>query len=289
MGSASTPPRVSGGHEEGHFDGRGGRRIFHQSWTPEGAVRGVVVVAHGAAEHGGRYAHVVERLVPEGFVLHAIDHRGHGRSEGPRAQLDRMDDVVADLDRLVDLAAAGRPDRPLFLLGHSMGGLIALAYTARHQAKLTGLAVSAPLAKIEAAPLPLRVVAKTLSVVAPNAGVLQLDGTRVSRDPEEVAAYDADPLNHRGKLPARTVQELVDTVARLPDAVERITIPTLVMQGTEDGLVPPAGARMVYDRLGSADKTLELYEGYFHELFNEPAGQRERPLDDTARWLLDHS
>lgn len=289
MGSASSPPQLMGGHEEGHFDGEQGRRIYHQAWIPEGELRGVVVVAHGAAEHGARYGHLVERLAPEGFAVHAVDHRGHGRSEGGRAQIDRMAAVVADLDRVVDHAAQRHPGKLLFLLGHSMGGLIALLYAGRHEEKLTGLALSAPLAKIEAAPLPLRLLARTLSTVAPGAGVLQLDGSKVSRDPEEVAAYDADPLNYRGKLPARTVQELVNGVAALPDAVARITLPLLIMQGSADELVPPEGARMVYDRAASTDKTLETYDGYYHELFNEPAGERDRPLDDVAAWLLAHS
>lgn len=289
MGSASSPPQFAGGHEDGHFDGRDGRRLYHQAWVPEGELRAAVVVAHGAAEHGGRYAHLVERLAPEGFAVHAVDHRGHGRSDGSRAQIDRMDSVVADLDQLVEHAARRHPGKPLFMLGHSMGGLIALLYTGRHQDKLTGLALSAPLAKIEAAPLPLRLLARTLSTVAPGAGVLELDGTKVSRDPAEVAAYDDDALNYRGKLPARTVQELVDGVAALPEAVGRITIPVLIMQGGADELVPPEGARIVYDRLASADKTLETYDGFYHELFNEPAGERDRPLDDVAAWLLAHS
>jgi alpha-beta hydrolase superfamily lysophospholipase len=116
-----------------------------------------------------------------------------------------------------------------------------------------------------------------------------VDADTVSRDPEEVRAYDEDPLNYRGKLPARTLQELADTIRRFEGEAPSLTLPMLVMVGTADELVPPAGGRMVYERAGSADKTLKEYDGFFHELFNEPAGERDRPLGDLADWLSAHS
>jgi alpha-beta hydrolase superfamily lysophospholipase len=128
-----------------------------------------------------------------------------------------------------------------------------------------------------------------LSALAPNAGLYRVKAAAVSRDPEEVAAYDADPLVYRGKLPARTLQEIADTIASFETDVPRITIPLLVMVPTADQLVPPAGGRMVFERAGSPDKTLEEYAGFFHELFNEPAGDRERSLGDLAAWLAARS
>ena len=125
--------------ETGSFAGVGGRRIFCHSWAPEGFARGVIVLVHGAGEHSGRYGHVVARLVAEGYAVHACDHRGHGRSDGPRALIEDMDDVVADVDSLVDRAVASHPGEPAFMLGHSMGGLIALRYAIAHQERLTGL------------------------------------------------------------------------------------------------------------------------------------------------------
>jgi lysophospholipase len=285
VSSASSPPEVTARHAEGVFDGTAGASIAFQSWLPETEPRAVVVIAHGVSEHGGRYRYVVETLVPAGHAVYAIDHRGHGRSSGSKAQIDRMAYVVADLDTLIDRARGEHPGIPLFLLGHSMGGCVAIAFALAHQDKLDGLALSAPLAAVEAAPLPLRLIARGLSVVAPNAGLLDLDGGAISRDPDEVRAYDADPLNHRGKLPARTLQELADTIGRFEAEMPRITLPLLVMYGTEDRLVPPSGCQMVYDRAGSADKTLHVYDGYYHELFNEPAGERERPLGDLRGWL----
>ena len=285
MSSASSPPEVAARHAEDSFAGTAGASIAFQSWLPETEPRAVVVIAHGVSEHGGRYRYVVETLVPAGFAVYAIDHRGHGRSSGTRAQIDRISYVVADLDVLIDRARAEHPGKPVFLLGHSMGGCVALAYALEHQDKLDGLALSAPLAAVDAAPLPLRVIAKGLSVVAPNAGILDIDGSAISRDPEEVSAYDADPLNYRGKLPARTVQELADAVGGFEAAMPRVTLPLLVMHGTEDRLVPVHAGRMVHERAGSPDKTLHIYDGYYHELFNEPPGERDRPLGDLRDWL----
>jgi acylglycerol lipase len=287
--SASAAPAVASQHEEGHLEGAEGRSIYWQAWLPEGEPRAVVVIAHGASEHGGRYRYVVERLVPDGFAVYVPDHRGHGRSEGKRAQIDRMSHVIADLDQVVDLARAAHPGSKLFLLGHSMGGCIGIAYTLAHQEKLDGLALSAPLAALEAAPLPLRLIAKALSVVLPDTGVYQVASKAVSRDPAEVEAYDADPLNFHGKLPARTIQELTDTVGRFEADSPRLTLPLLMMIGTADELVPPAGGQMVFDRAQSTDKTIKTYDGYYHEIFNEPAGERERPLNDLAQWLSAHT
>lgn len=288
MASASSPPEIAAEHREGHLIGEDGRQLYWQAWLPEGReATAVVVIAHGVSEHGGRYRYVVERLVPEGFGVYAIDHRGHGRSEGRRAQIDRMAHVVSDLDQLVDRVRREHPGVGLFLLGHSMGGCVAVAYALAHGEKLDGLALSAPLAALEAAPLPLRLLARGLSLVLPDVGVYQVSATGISRDPEEVAAYEADPLNHHGKLPARTVQVLADTTRRFERDCAGLDLPLLVMIGTADEVVLPAGGQMVHDRASSADKTLKTYEGFYHELFNEPAGERERPLDDLAAWLTE--
>jgi acylglycerol lipase len=287
--TASSPPQLAAIHRDGNLDGEGGRSLYWQAWLPEGEPRAVVVLSHGASEHSGRYRYLYERVVPAGYAIYAIDHRGHGRSEGPRAFVDRMDNVIADLDQLVDKAVAAHPGKPLFLLGHSMGGCVALTYALAHQDKLTGLALSAPLAALAAAPAPLRLIAKGLSVVAPKLGVYEVDADGISRDPAEVRAYDTDPLVYRGKLPARTVQELSDAVALFPDALSSLKLPLLIMHGTGDPIVPIAGSEMVAQRAGSQDLTFHRYEGFYHELFNEPAGERERPLGDLADWLAAHS
>jgi alpha-beta hydrolase superfamily lysophospholipase len=269
------------GQRGSSFPGAGGVEIFWRAWLPDGAPEAVVVIAHGAGEHSGRYEHVAQRLVAERYAVYAIEHRGHGRSQGPRALIDRIDNAVADLDELVRLAAGAHPGAPVFLLGHSMGGTIAVRYALAHQRRLSGLVLSGPLAALQAPPAPMRVAARLLSAVAPRAPLIAIDSTQVSRDPAVVRDYQQDPLVHHGKLPARTVVELADAIDAFPQSVGTITLPTLIMYGTDDGLCPPEGSVMLAERIGSA--TLKSYPGLYHEILNEP--EREQVLDDLCSWL----
>jgi acylglycerol lipase len=263
--------------------GAGGRRTFWRTWTPDDAPPAVVVLAHGAGEHSGRYEHVAERLVDAGYAVYALDHRGHGRSDGPRALIERVDLAVADLDQLVVLAVVANPGVPVFLLGHSMGAMIGLRYTAIHQDRLAGLILSGALAALEEVPAALRMIGKLLSAVAPRTPLIAIDPSLLSRDPAVVEAYRRDPLVHHGKLPARTAAEIADTVEALPGTVGVITVPALILYGTADRLCPPAGSVMLGERVGSADRTVKAYDGLFHEIFNEP--EREAVLDDVCGWL----
>jgi acylglycerol lipase len=268
----------------GSFSGALGRRIFWRSWAPDGGpARAMIVLVHGLGEHSGRYDHVVARLVDAGYAVHAVDHRGHGRSDGPRAFIEDMDNAVADIDTLIDRAVAAQPGVPVFMLGHSMGGLIALRYALAHQDRLAGLVLSAALAQLDAVPKPLELVGRALSVIAPRAPLIAIDPELVSRDPAVVAAYRSDPLVHHGKIPARTAAQLADAVARFPSTVGAITVPTLILYGTADGLAPPAGSVMLGERIGAQDKTITAYDGLFHEILNEP--EREAVLEDIVGWL----
>jgi acylglycerol lipase len=269
-------------HEEGRFAGVGDLEIYWQAWLPDGPPHTIVLIAHGGAEHSGRYAWTAGQLTARGYAVYAIDHRGHGRSAGPRSYVDRVDNAVADLHTLSDLARDRHPDTQVFLLGHSMGGLIALAYALRHQDELTGLVLSAPLAVIEANPAT-RLAGRVLSAVAPRLPVYKIDGTTVSRDPEVVRAYDEDPLNHRGMLPARTVGELAATVTTFPDRLPELRLPILTVYGSGDRLVDNAGSLLVDERSSSADSTLIAYDGLYHEVLNEP--ERDRVMADVADWI----
>jgi acylglycerol lipase len=275
-------------HRDGHFDGAGGLRIFWQAWLPDGPPRAVVGMAHGASEHSGRYAWTGEQLAARGYALYALDHRGHGKSEGPRALVDRMDNVVADLGTLLELAGreSGDGAKP-FLFGHSMGGCIALAFATRRQGEIRGLLLSAPVAVLEAASPAQRIAGQVLSIVAPRLGVFDIDSSTVSRDPAVVRDYDADPLNCHGKLPARTVHELAQEVGRFPDAIPQLTVPLLVQVGTGDELVPPAASELVYECASSDDKTIKRYDGLYHEILNEP--ERDAVVADTLAWLDAHA
>jgi len=270
----------------GSFSGVGDRHIFWRAWTPDDApARAAIVLVHGLGEHSGRYDHVVARLVGEGYAVHAADHRGHGRSDGPRALIENIDDVVADVDTLVDRAAAAEPGVPVFMLGHSMGGLIALRYALAHQERLAGLILSGTLAQLDAVPKALELVGRTLSVIAPRAPLIAIDHELVSRDPAVVEAYRSDPLVHHGKVPARTAVQLADAVEGFPSTVGAITVPTLILYGTADALSTPAGSVMLGERIGAADTTVKAYAGLFHEILNEP--EREAVLADLVAWLAE--
>ena len=266
----------------GSFPGARGRRISWRDYELEGApARGVVVIAHGFGEHSGRYEHVAERLQREEYAVYALDHHGHGKSEGTRGRIS-FADAVSDLDRLFDLAAERHPDQPVFLLGHSMGGALALRYALAHGERLTGLILSGPLVQVEGRTAA-RLMGRFLGVVAPNLPVARLDPNLVSRDPAVVRAYVEDPLVFHKPLPAGTVSEFLRHAATLPGDVPGITVPTLLMYGTADGLCDPRGAVLVSERIGASDLTTIPYEGLYHEILNEP--ERERVVDDLAAWL----
>lgn len=269
-------------HVEGRLDGRGGVELYWQAWLPEAEARATVVISHGVSEHSARYAHVGERLAAAGYAAYALDHRGHGRSQGKRVMVD-ADETVADLRAFIELAAARTPGKPVYLLGHSMGAAIAIACAVRHQDALAGLMLSGALADPDAASPVTRAVSKLLAAVAPGLGVYQVDASLISRDPEVVRAYEQDPLVHHGKLPARTVAELSGAVGRFPDEVPALRLPLLVMHGGEDSITTIAGSRMVHERASSSDKTLEIYDGLRHEILNEP--EKERVISEMVEWL----
>jgi acylglycerol lipase len=269
-------------HEEGRFAGAGGLEIYWQAWLPEASPDAIVLISHGGAEHGGRYAWTASQLTARGYATYAIDHRGHGRSAGPRAYVDRIDNAVTDLHALAELTRERHPATEVFLLGHSMGGLIAISYALAHQDDLAGLVLSAPLAVLEANPAT-RLASRLLSAAAPRLPVYRIDGATVSRDPDVVRAYDDDPLNHRGMLPARTVGELAATTATFRDRLPELRLPVLTVYGTGDRLVDNAGSILVDEAGGSADSTLIAYDGLYHEVLNEP--ERERVIGDIGDWI----
>jgi acylglycerol lipase len=272
--------------EEDTFIGARGLRIHARTWVPAGSPTGVVVIAHGFAEHAGRYSAVAARLVADGIAVRAADHRGHGLSEGKRTSLVRFGDYVDDLVTVVTQARARWPSLRLVLLGHSMGGLIALDLAVRPNGPLDGLVLSAPAACPSEVSRFTLAVGRALSRVAPNTGVLRLPLNRISRDPAVVDAYNNDPLVFRTAIRARLGAEMLDAMERVEAGLPSLRTPLLVMQGTADGLVDPGCGPHVYDRAGSPDKTLKMYDGLWHEIFNEP--EHDHVLGDLTAWLRPH-
>jgi acylglycerol lipase len=275
-------------HRELQLPGCQDTALFAQAWLPERDPRAVVVISHGLAEHGGRYPEVAARLVASDYAVYALDHRGHGRSGGPRANIDRFAYLVSDLGTFAGRAQREHPGAPVFLLGHSMGGAVALACALRYKGSLKGLALSAPaLATGEAVSSFKRLTLRLLSSLAPNTGALTLPATAISRDPAVVEAYEQDPLVFRGAIPARTIVELLQAMAAFPARAPELRIPVLVQHGTADTLVPFAATRPIYDLLGQPKaRTLRYYDGLFHEVYNEP--ERDRVIADLAAWIEAH-
>jgi len=190
-------------HVEGSLAGSNGATLYHQAWMPEGQPVAVVMICHGLGEHSGRYGNVVEALVPAGYAVHALDHQGHGRSSGPRAHIRRYGDFLVDFDVFRGHVATRHPSAPLFLLGHSMGGNIALGYALEHQDQLRGLILSGPALTVpDDLPRLLLRLSGVLGRLTPRLRATALDATKISRDPAVVAAYRSDPLVFAGKFTA---------------------------------------------------------------------------------------
>lgn len=269
---------------ESAFTGVRGTHIVYDVWEPDGEITGVLVLSHGLGEHAGRYGHVISELGKLGLVVYALDHRGHGRSGGKRLELKSWSDYIADLHEVFRIARATHPGFGNFLLGHSMGGAIALSYALEYQAELDALMLSGPAVVLgEGTPKILIPIGKFLGRVAPGVPVQSLDSADVSRDPAVVAAYDADPLVHHGKIPAGLASALVGAMESFPERLPSLTLPVLLQHGSEDRLADVSGSRLIAEKAGSKDLTIKIYDGLFHEIFNEP--EQDRVIGDLIGWL----
>jgi acylglycerol lipase len=284
MVSTNKEKEIQMKHIEGNFKGVRDTKIYYQGWVPEGNVRAVLLVVHGLGEHSGRYGNVVEWFIPHGYAVYGFDLIGHGKSDGGREVVQRFEDYTDTLEVFYKMVTEWQPGKPIFILGHSMGGTIASYYLLDHQEDFKGAIISAPLVKVgDSVSQGTIIMGKILSKVAPKVGVLVLEVDGISRDPKVVEAYVNDPLVFHGKTPARLGAELLSAMMRITVEAGKISLPIIIVQGAEDILVEPSGAQMLYDKASSKDKTLKIYDGMYHEVFNEP--DRERTLKDVEAWL----
>lgn len=269
--------------KEGSFTGAEGYRIFTRSWEPPaGSARAVLVIVHGFNSHSGHYLWAGQQFARGGLAVYAIDLRGRGRSEGERYHVDNIDDYTRDVDTLVEQARAEHPGLPVFLLGHSAGGVISCVYTLDNQAKLAGLICESFAHELPAPGIALAVL-KGLSHVVPNAHVLKLDNAHFSRDPKVVAALNNDPFVKDEVQPTETVAAMLRGGDRLKQGFAQITLPVFIIHGTLDSVTKPSGSQHFYEQAGAQDKTLKLYEGHFHDLLNDLG--KEGVLADIQGWL----
>jgi alpha-beta hydrolase superfamily lysophospholipase len=270
---------------ERSFDGVGGVRIVYDVWTPDAEPRGVVVLAHGYAEHARRYDHVAQRFGESGLITYALDHRGHGRSGGKRVHLRDISEYTDDFHTLVGIAAADHSGLKRVVLGHSMGGGIVFAYGVQHPGDYAAMVLSGPAVDARDGVSPVMAfTAKLLGRITPGLPVERLPTDAISRDPEVVAAYNADPLVHRGKLPAGIARALIGVGETMPQRAGALTSPLLVVHGEQDELIPVGGSRRLVECVGSVDVHLKVYPELYHEVFNEP--ERAVVLDDVSSWMV---
>ena len=273
---------MASSYKEEFLDGTGGLKIFTRSWRPESTPRAVIVLSHGFNSHSGYYLWAAEQLLAAGLAVHAFDYRGRGKSDGERYYIESFSEYQSDLDLVVKLARSREPGLPLFVLGHSAGGVIACNYVLDHQPEIAGLICESFAYRVPAPDFALAVL-KGLSHLAPHAHVLNLPKKEFSRDPKVTQALIDDPLLADEVQPTRTVAEMVRADERLKRDFPLFKLPLLIIHGTRDTVTRPEGSQEVHDRAGSADKTLKLYDGYFHDPLNDIG--KEAVMADIRAWL----
>lgn len=273
---------IRGGAKEERIQGTGGVQIFVRSWAPASKPRGVVVICHGVNSHSGQYLWVAEQLVTSGLAVYALDLRGRGKSDGARFYVENIADYVSDVAATVQLAKSRDQGLPVFLLGHSAGGVVSCTYTLERQVELAGLICESFAFKVPAPDFALAII-KLLSRIAPRLRVLKLKNKDFSRDPAVVQAMNSDPLIANEVQSTATVAALVRADERLEKEFPLIKIPVFVLHGTADKATVPSGSQFLYDTVGSTDKTLKLYEGHYHDLLNDIG--KETVIADISTWI----
>jgi acylglycerol lipase len=259
-----------------------GRMLHMTTWLPEDAPRAVVVIVHGFNSHSGYYPWVAERLTASGLAVYTFDLRGRGKSEGERYFIESFQEYQDDVHAVVSRARSREPGLPIYLLGHSAGGVISSVYALEHQHEIAGLICESFAFRIFAPDIALTVL-KGLSHLVPHTHVLRLNIDDFSRDPAVVAAMKADPEVGNEVQPTLTVAEMVRADERLERDFGLFRLPVLILHGDADKVTRPEGSRQFYAAAGSADKTLKMYEGHAHDLLNDVG--RETVLADVTQWI----
>ena len=273
--------------ESGFLAAQDGTRIYWQGWRPASEPRAFICIAHGVGEHIERYAHLASFLNEKGFAVFGCDHRGHGRSDGKRGHVLSFDEYIKDYKIFRDSVSSRFSGKKSCLLGHSLGGLIAVHYALAHPADFDCLVLSSAAVKVIIDANPVKIaLGKFFSKVLPELTMGSgLDANMISRDKEVVKKYVNDPLVH-DRVSARWFTSFVAAIDQANARAGEIKLPALVMQSSEDKLVDPSGAREFFARLGSSDKTLQYWEGFYHEMFNET--EKDKVYQFLLNWLEKH-
>lgn len=261
---------------------RDGLQVHLHIWRPSTPAKAIIVICHGVNAHGGHYRGAAEQFAADGFAVYALDLRGRGASEGERFFVRAADDYVHDLALTIEHAKSQEPGLPVFLLGHSAGGVVSSLYALDNQASLAGFICESFALHVYAPDWALGLL-KALSKLMPRAPVLKLPLKDFTRDPDWLRVLEADPLIAGERQPCATVAALARGGDRLTANFDRVTLPLLILHGDIDKVTRPSGSLLFHARAGSADKTLKIYEGHVHDLLNDL--DKDVVMNDIKAWV----
>ena len=275
-------------HETGYFESNDGLKLYYQAWFPEVQPKAVLQIFHGFAEHSGRYLNIVNALVPSNYALFIHDHRGHGKSEGITNYTKKFENFIEDGKIFSEMIRSRHPDLPIFLLGHSMGSGIAIHFAGKYENHIKGLILSGTGVSLgEEVSGFLKLILMVLGRLAPKLTIdPKLDPNSLSHDPEVVKAYIEDPLVNYDIVTMRLGYLMLKNFKKLPEIVQNLSLPTLVQRGSDD--IAVQGFEELESSFKMQDKEIHIYEGLFHEVYNENKSERKKVLADLSNWLNNH-
>ncbi len=254
-------------------------------WQPPAPpARGAVVIIHGVRDHASRYSALAEAFAAQGLAVYAQDHRGHGHSGGPRQRFDSIEELVNDVSLAVAEAKKRHPGVPIFLYGHSMGGLVATHYALAHGDQLRGVVLSGAALKL----FPTvgggqKFAVRVFGTIAPGLSAQPIDDTEFVREPAAKKELAEDPLIDHEDLPARSAKAALNAIEDLETRMEEVKVPLLILHGGTDKATNVEGSKELAARAGSADKTLRIYENVYHDLMHEP--ERDAIIAEVSSWI----
>lgn len=271
-------------HQDGFFSNQENQSIYYQNWLPNKSARAVLLIAHGLNEHCGRYQHLAEYFVNEGYAMYGFDYPGHGKSEGIRSYIKDFSEFTETLLIYIEKIRKWQPDLPIFIIGHSMGGLVGAHLLIDHPDQVAGAILSGSLILVPDNISPITItIGKIISIILPKLGLAAIDSSGLSQDPNIVQAYKADPLVFTGKVTTNLSIKMNQAMDRVAIDGSKINLPVLLLHGKADYIVDPVSTQFLYDLVSSENKKLIYYEGFYHDIYNEP--EHEQVFEDISSWL----
>ena len=271
-------------YQDGYFTNQENHSLYYQNWLPDIQPKAALMIMHGLNEHTGRYANFADTFVGEGFAVYGMDLYGHGKSEGTRSYVKEFSQYIRDYFLFLKMIREWVPDCPIFLIGHSMGGLIGTVFLIDHPEQISGAVFSGSVVQVpEDISMVTIKLGQIISGILPKMGMLGLDLSGLSRNPEVVQAYKDDPLVYTGKFTVRISAEMNKAMNRVAGEAHQIKLPLLLLHGGADYIVSPSDSKYLHGLVSSDDKQLILYPDFYHEIYNDYGN--EQVLQDVTGWL----